>query len=84
MPRPMDHGYPVNLERQCEAKVKNSYRRCKKPTLVGRHFAPITVGLPLTSLDFFKQHASGPFKITMPGTSQRAAGWYKPGLTDQV
>ncbi|MCH8351586.1 MAG: hypothetical protein IIB29_15130 [Chloroflexi bacterium] len=32
---------------------------------------------------FLKQHASGPFKITMPGAAQRAAGWYKPGLTDQ-
>ena len=32
---------------------------------------------------FLKQHASGPFKITMPGAAQRAAGWYKPGLTDR-
>ncbi|MFB3098376.1 MAG: hypothetical protein ACE1ZZ_06855, partial [Dehalococcoidia bacterium] len=32
---------------------------------------------------FLKQHASGPFKITMPGAAQRAAGWYKPGVTDQ-
>jgi len=32
---------------------------------------------------FLNQHASGPFKITMPGAAQRAVGWYKPGLTDQ-
>ena len=32
---------------------------------------------------FLKQHASGPFKITMPGATQRASGWYKPSLTDQ-
>ena len=32
---------------------------------------------------FLKQHATGPFKITMPGATQRAVGWYKPGLTDR-
>lgn len=32
---------------------------------------------------FLKQHATGPFKITMPGATQRAAGWYKRGLTDR-
>ena len=32
---------------------------------------------------FLKQHAPGPFKITMPGATQRAVGWYKPGLTDR-
>ncbi|MFQ6026638.1 MAG: hypothetical protein ACE5Q6_03890 [Dehalococcoidia bacterium] len=32
---------------------------------------------------FLKPHALGPFKITMPGAAQRAAGWFKPGLTDQ-
>ena len=32
---------------------------------------------------FLKQHALGPFKITMPGATQRAVGWYKPGLTDR-
>lgn len=33
---------------------------------------------------FLKQHAPGPWKITMPGVYQRAAGWYKPGVTDKV
>jgi 5-methyltetrahydropteroyltriglutamate--homocysteine methyltransferase len=32
---------------------------------------------------FLKQHAPGPFKITMPGVMTRAMAWYKPGLTDQ-
>jgi 5-methyltetrahydropteroyltriglutamate--homocysteine methyltransferase len=32
---------------------------------------------------FLKQHAAGPFKITMPGALTRAVGWYKPGLTDK-
>ena len=32
---------------------------------------------------FLKQHAPGPFKITMPGATQRAVGWYKRGLTDK-
>ncbi len=32
---------------------------------------------------FLKQHAPGPFKITMPGATQRAVGWYKPGVTDR-
>lgn len=32
---------------------------------------------------FLKQHATGPFKITMPGATQRAVGWYKRGLTDK-
>jgi 5-methyltetrahydropteroyltriglutamate--homocysteine methyltransferase len=33
---------------------------------------------------FLRQHAPGPWKITMPGVYQRAAGWYKPGITDKV
>jgi 5-methyltetrahydropteroyltriglutamate--homocysteine methyltransferase len=33
---------------------------------------------------FLKQHAPGPFKITMPGATTRAETWYKPGLTDQL
>jgi 5-methyltetrahydropteroyltriglutamate--homocysteine methyltransferase len=32
---------------------------------------------------FLKQHAPGPWKITMPGVLQRGAMWYKPGLTDK-
>lgn len=32
---------------------------------------------------FLKEHAPGPWKITMPGVLQRAAGWYKPGISDQ-
>lgn len=32
---------------------------------------------------FLKQHAPGPFKITLPGPMSRALAWYKPGLTDQ-
>lgn len=32
---------------------------------------------------FLKEHAAGPFKITIPGVMTRAQGWYKLGLTDQ-
>jgi 5-methyltetrahydropteroyltriglutamate--homocysteine methyltransferase len=32
---------------------------------------------------FLKEHAPGPWKITMPGVLQRAAGWWKPGVSDQ-
>ena len=32
---------------------------------------------------FLKQNATGPFKISMPGATQRAVGWYKRGLTDK-
>ena len=32
---------------------------------------------------FLKQHATGPFKINMPGATQRSVGWYKRGLTDK-
>ena len=55
MPRPMDHGYPVDLERQCEAKVKNSYRRCKKPALVDRHFCAYHGGLAEPRFDPFRE-----------------------------
>jgi len=45
MPQPMDHYHPVDPERQCEGKVKNSYRRCKKPAIVDRHFCAYHSGL---------------------------------------
>ena len=32
---------------------------------------------------FLKEHAPGPYKITMPGVMTRALAWYKPGLTDE-
>ena len=32
---------------------------------------------------FLKEHAPGPFKITLPGAMTRALAWYKPGLTDR-
>jgi 5-methyltetrahydropteroyltriglutamate--homocysteine methyltransferase len=31
---------------------------------------------------FLRQHAPGPWKITMPGVMTRALGWYKPGVSD--
>ena len=33
--------------------------------------------------DFLKQHAPGPFKVTIPGVMTRGIAWYKPGLTDK-
>lgn len=33
--------------------------------------------------EFLKQHAPGPYKITLPGVMTRAAAWYRPGVTDQ-
>lgn len=32
---------------------------------------------------FLKEHAPGPFKVTLPGVMTRAIAWYKPGLTDK-
>src|SRR5919204_108361 len=32
---------------------------------------------------FLRQHAPGPFKITIPGAMSRALGGYKPGVTDK-
>lgn len=32
---------------------------------------------------FLKDHATGPFKVTLPGVMTRAIAWYKPGLTDK-
>jgi methionine synthase II (cobalamin-independent) len=32
---------------------------------------------------FLKEHAPGPWKITMPGVAQRAAAWYKQGVSDK-
>ncbi len=34
--------------------------------------------------DFLKQHAPGPYKITMPAASYVAARGFKPGITDRV
>jgi 5-methyltetrahydropteroyltriglutamate--homocysteine methyltransferase len=33
---------------------------------------------------FLREHAPGPWKMTIPGVVQRAVGWYKPGVTDHV
>ena len=33
--------------------------------------------------NFLKEHAPGPFKVTLPGVMTRAIVWYKPGLTDE-
>jgi len=33
---------------------------------------------------FLRQHAPGPWKMTIPGVVQRAVAWYKPGVTDKV
>ncbi|ETW99738.1 MAG: hypothetical protein ETSY2_40310, partial [Candidatus Entotheonella gemina] len=33
--------------------------------------------------EFLKQHAPGPYKMTLPGVMTRAATWYRPGITDQ-
>lgn len=51
MPQPMDHGHPVDLERQCEATVRGSYHRCKKPAIVDRHFCAYHSGVAEPRLD---------------------------------
>ncbi len=33
--------------------------------------------------DFLKTHAPGPWKITFASTANRAAGWYREGITDK-
>ena len=55
MPRQMDHGYRVDPEQQCEAKVKNSCRRCKKPALVDRHFCAYHGWLAAPRFDPFRE-----------------------------
>ncbi len=32
---------------------------------------------------FLREHAPGPWKMTIPGVVQRAVGWYKPGISDR-
>jgi 5-methyltetrahydropteroyltriglutamate--homocysteine methyltransferase len=33
---------------------------------------------------FLREHAGGPWKMTIPGVVQRAVAWYKPGVTDAI
>ena len=58
MPQAMDHGYPVDAARQCEAKEKNSYRRCKKLALVDKHFCAYHSGLAGPRFDPFREIAT--------------------------
>ena len=55
MPQPMDHGYLVDPQRQCEGNVKTSYRRCKKPAIVDRHFCAYHSGLAGPRFDPFRE-----------------------------
>jgi len=55
MPHPMDHGYPIEPKHQCEAKVKNSYRRCKKPAIVDSHFCAYHSGVAGPRFDPFRE-----------------------------
>lgn len=57
MAQAIDQGYPVDPERQCEAKVKNTYRRCKKPAIVGRHFCGYHSGFASPRFDPFREAA---------------------------
>ena len=36
-PRTLDHGYRIDPDRQCAARVKGTHHRCKKPAVVDRH-----------------------------------------------
>jgi hypothetical protein len=55
MHQPMDHGYLVDPRRPCEAKVKGSYRWCKKPAIVDRHFCAYHSGLAGPRFDPFRK-----------------------------
>ncbi len=55
MPRQMDHGHLLDPDRQCEAKVKKSYRRCKKPAIVERHFCAYHSGFAGPRFDPFRE-----------------------------
>ena len=55
MPRQMDHRHPVDPYRQCEAKVKKSYRRCKEPAIVESHFCAYHSGLAGPRFDPFRE-----------------------------
>jgi hypothetical protein len=50
----LDHGYPVDAKRQCQAKVKNSHHRCKNPAIVDRHFCAYHSGLAGPRFDPFR------------------------------
>jgi hypothetical protein len=50
----LDHGYPVDADRQCEAKVKDSHHQCKSPTIVDRHFCAYHSGLAGPRFDPFR------------------------------
>ena len=63
MPQLMDHGRPVDPERQCEARVKGSYHRRKKPAIVDRHFCAYHSGLAGPRFDALRdvdEEAQGP------------------------
>ena len=50
----LDHGYPVDPDRQCGAKVKGTHHRCKRPTVVDRHFCAYHSGLGGPRFDPFR------------------------------
>ena len=50
----MDHGYPVDPKRQCEAKVKGTHHQCKNPAIVDRHFCAYHNGLAGPRFDPFR------------------------------
>ena len=50
----LDHGYPIDPDRQCEAKVKGTHHRCKKPPIVDRHFCAYHSGLAGPRFDPFR------------------------------
>ena len=55
MPPQMDHGHPVDPDRRCEARVKKSYRLCKKPAVVESHFCAYHSGFAGPRFDPFRE-----------------------------
>ncbi len=67
-----DHGYPVDPERQCEAKVKDTHHRCKSPTIMDRHFCAYHSGLAGPRFDPFRdigqEEDFSEYELVQPGS----------------
>jgi len=74
-----------------QSRWKGEHGELADATAQGIGFGEQVVGAKLRQVrrltahetGFLKQNATGPFKISMPGATQRAVGWYKRGLTDK-
>ena len=84
-------GTVIDRDRPADRRWQGQNREQAFATSADLSIGERVVGARLTQVrrltghesGFLKQHAPGPYKITMPGVMTRAIVWYKPGLTDQ-